>query len=127
MAAKKDTSAFDFIVKMMEKDPSVEYQAVRAAAEKRGLAKSIYPIMYGRAQNLLGLAKRKKKAKKAGRRAAGVARKTAPTRGRPRRGSGPGIQPLEAVIEAMKNDQRERERYRKALERISEILGDTLS
>ena len=52
MAAKKDTSAMDFILATLKKSKKASYAEVKAAAEEKGLA--VYPIMYGRAQALLG-------------------------------------------------------------------------
>ena len=58
MAAKKKKSSkagYDLAVKMLKRNPKVEYSAVKAAADKKRL--SIYPIVYGRAKAALGLVK----------------------------------------------------------------------
>ena len=52
MAAKKDTSAMDFILAFLRKSKKASYAEVKAAAAEKQL--NIYPIMYGRAQALLG-------------------------------------------------------------------------
>ena len=89
----------------------------------------IYPIVYGRAQALLGLVKvsprgsgkAAKAAKKA--RAATTRGKRGP--GRPRKVSS-AFDSLESVIQAMKNSESERSRYRNALDRIARIIDDAL-
>src|SRR5262245_56032014 len=55
MAAKKPSAAMDFIVSQLKKNPKVAYADVQARAKSKRL--TIYPIMYGRAQALLGLVK----------------------------------------------------------------------
>ena len=51
MAAKK-TSAMDFILAQLKKNKKASYADIRDAATKKKL--TIYPIMYGRAQAMLG-------------------------------------------------------------------------
>lgn len=53
MAAKKPSPQFDFIVEQLQKNNSITYAEISAAAQKKGL--TIFPIMYGRAQAMLGL------------------------------------------------------------------------
>jgi hypothetical protein len=55
MAAKKNSSAMEFIVAALKSNPSVSYKEVAAAAAESKL--TVFPIMYGRAQKMLGLAK----------------------------------------------------------------------
>lgn len=70
-AATDGSSAMDFIVAALKKNKKAAYADIKAAADKKGL--TIYPIMFGRAQLLLGIAKPRKK--KAGKRGPGRRRK----------------------------------------------------
>ena len=79
MAAKKNTSTMDALVAYMKKNPKAAFADARDALAK-GKHK-IYPIMWGRAQVLLGRVKAKKRgAKKA---ATSAPAKTAKKAGRP--------------------------------------------
>ena len=127
MAAKKKSGpeAMKFIVAALKKNKNAAYVDIRAKAEKKRL--TIYPIMYGRAKALLGLvpmAKRGEgKAKKAAakRATAGAAPKRAP--GRPRKSAGGGsADSIAAVVSALQEGGRERDRYRKAIEQIRAIV-----
>ena len=55
----KEKTPLDYIMFRLKKDNNVSYAAVKEGAEKKGY--KIYPIMYGRAKNLLGLAPSKPK------------------------------------------------------------------
>ena len=55
----KEKTPLDYIMFRLKKDPNVSYGAVKEGADKKGY--KIYPIMYGRAKNLLGLAPSKPK------------------------------------------------------------------
>src|SRR5688500_3447275 len=59
--ARPKMSPMDLIVSAMKKNRNVTYAEVKAAADKRKM--TIFPIMFGRAQLLLGIAKRKNGAK----------------------------------------------------------------
>src|ERR1051325_11860492 len=52
MAAKKNTEGMAFIVESLKKSKSASYADIKAAADKKGL--KVWPIMFGRAQLLLG-------------------------------------------------------------------------
>lgn len=69
-------SPMDFMLSFMKKSPSAPYRDVAAAAKKAG--HSVYPIMFGRAQVLLGI----KKAKPRGAKKATAAAATPARRGR---------------------------------------------
>lgn len=127
MAAKM--TPMDFIVEALKKDKNAVYADIHAAAGKRGM--KIYPIMYGRAKALLGLVPVKPRGQGKARvaKAAAAARAAAGTRNTPVK-RGPGRPPktaamgsLEAVIAALRDGERERDRYRRALEQIRHILG----
>ncbi len=133
MAAKKTAPAMDFIVDSLKKNNHASYAEILDAAKKRNHL--IYPIMYGRAKALLGLVPVAPRGQ--GRKGAGAAAVAAtPTMAAARPGwpavvkRGPGRPPkaanatggLDAVITALKEGDRERDRYRRALEQIRGIL-----
>lgn len=122
MAAKKNP-AMDFIVDQLKKNRNAAYRDIHEAAKKRGY--DIYPIMYGRAQAMLGIVKVAPRGQ--GKKAAAT---TARRPGRPPGKRGPGRPPrstgaggsIDDVITALKEGDRERDRYRRALEQIRGIL-----
>ncbi len=127
MAAKKTAPAMDFIVDSLKKNNHASYAEILDAAKKRNHL--IYPIMYGRAKALLGLVPVAPRGQ--GRKGAGAVAAPAASPGRPaviKRG--PGRPPkaasatggLDAVITALKEGDRARDRYRRALEQIRGIL-----
>ncbi|MEZ5966636.1 MAG: hypothetical protein R3F56_22555 [Planctomycetota bacterium] len=126
MAAKKSNAAMDFIVESLKKNSKASYADIHAAAEKRGY--TIYPINYGRAKAILGLVKVAPRGQ--GRKAV----KTGRGPGRPPMKRGPGRPPksaaaagsLDSVIAALKEGDRERDRFRRALEQIRSILEGIL-
>jgi hypothetical protein len=59
MAAKKPSPAMDFLVSALKSNPKAAYADLKAKADAKKLA--IYPIMYGRAQALLGIVKSAKR------------------------------------------------------------------
>lgn len=137
MAAKKDTSAMDFIVASLKKNKNASYADIKAAADEKKLA--IYPIMYGRAQALLGYVKVKPRGqgKAAAAKAAKAAKPAAAAFGMPVK-RGPGRPPksaaakmdlssLDSIISAVRNSEAAKSRYRTALDRIQAILADALS
>lgn len=144
MAAKKDTSAMDFILASLKKNKKATYAEVKAAAEEKGLV--IYPIMYGRAQALLGYVKMKprgqgkaavaKAAKAAGSEpVVAAAAAPAPVKrgpGRPPKvakvntGGGIDVSSLDGIISAVRSSEQAKTRYRGALEKIQSILGEAL-
>lgn len=135
MAAKKAPSAMDFILEHLKKNKKASYAEVKAAAEKRKL--SIYPIMYGRAQALLGYVKSKPRGQgKAAQAKAAKARAANGGGAAPQR-RGPGRPPksasahidtgsLDGIVAAVKNSEVAKARYRSALEKIQSILGAAL-
>jgi hypothetical protein len=143
MAAKKDTSAMDFILATLKKNKKASYAEVKAAADEKGLA--VYPIMYGRAQALLGYVPMKPRGQ--GKAAVAKAAKAAPAPVAPIAGApvkrGPGRPPkssyvtaaapsmdlssLDGIINAVRSSESAKARYRTALEKIQAILGDALA
>lgn len=138
MAAKKNPSGMKFILTHLEQNRKAAYSDVRAAAEKKGLV--IYPIMYGRAQALLGIVKssprgsKKKAAAKSGRgpgrppkigRGPGRPPKLRRGPGRPRKESNP-LDALQAMVANYRDNAREIERMRKVLETIRDLCDRQL-
>ena len=145
MAAKKNNPAMDFIVERLKKNPSTPYAEIAEAASKKKL--TIYPIMFGRAQALLGIVKQSPRGQgKAARAKAEAAAGSSsggsssggamPVKrgpGRPRKnpvvGSSTGSfdSSLEGIVAAVKGSEQAKARYRAALERIQSILADALA
>jgi hypothetical protein len=137
MSAKKNTEGLAFIVEALKKNKSALYADIREAASKKGL--TIWPVMYGRAQALLGHVKVAKRgegkfaranAAKTGRVIPAAPPASAVRRGpgRPRNalpaGNGVG---LDAIIDAVRSTQADLGRYRTALERIGSMLDEVLA
>lgn len=115
---EKKSSAIDFTRKYLREKPEASFAEIRDAAEAEGL--KIYPIVFGRAKALEGLVKvapygSKKKERQ--RRAAAAAEANEPLA---------GGQTIDEVIKGMRANHDERERYRAALIKISEILDQVL-
>src|SRR5205814_834774 len=107
------------------------YAEIKSAADGKKL--KVYPIMFGRAQALLGIVKSRPRgqgkaavAAAASARAASNPGKRGP--GRPRKNLGLGIDTssLDGIIAAVKTTEAAKARYRAALERIQSILGAAL-
>jgi hypothetical protein len=134
MSAKKNTEGLAFLVDVLKKDKKAVYADAKAAAEKKGL--TVWPIMFGKAKLMLGYVKAgsgvTKKAATGPRRGPGRPPKSAMVVG-PRRGPGRPrkVQPIsgsiEAIVDAVKNGQRDLGRYRSALERIQSVLSSALA
>jgi len=127
MAAKKASPAMDFIVEQLKKNRKAGYAEIKSAADAKKL--KVFPIMFGRAQALLGIVKSRPrgqgKAAAAAAAAPGAARRGP---GRPRKNLGLGIDTssLDGIISAVKTTEAAKARYRAALERIQSILGAAL-
>jgi len=81
MAAKKPSPTMDFLVSALKSNPKASYADLKQKADAKKL--KLYPIMYGRAQALLGIVKSAKRGsgKMAKAKAAGAA-KAGKSRGR---------------------------------------------
>ena len=126
---KKDTSAMDFIVDSLKRNPKAAYASIRERAEKAGL--TIYPIMYGRAQALLGIVKSAPRGSKKA-----TARRTKATRGRPAgsktrtarsrtRRAGAGRAPIDAVqelVDSLRATARANDELRNTLIKIRDLI-----
>lgn len=134
MAAKKSNPGFEFIKDQLKKNKNVSYAEVKAAADKKKLA--VFPIMFGRAQAVLGYVKVSPRGEgKAAQ--ARAARNTGADAGAPPMKRGPGRprkQPiaamdtgsLDGIIAAVKTSQQEKDRYRAALEKIQQVLESVM-
>lgn len=127
MAAKKQNPAMDFIVDSLKSNRNAKYADIAAAAAKKRL--KIYPIMFGRAQALLGIVKSSPrgqgKAAMAKRKGPSPAGRRGP--GRPRKNAAIGFDgTLEGIVTAVKTSEQAKARYRSALEKIQTILADAL-
>lgn len=124
MASKKTKPGYDYLVSVLKKTPKAVYADVAAAAKKKGHV--VYPIMWGRAKAALGLVKSKPRGSKAAKK---PTKSRAPGRrgpGRPRKN--PAIEgTIEGIVAAVKSSERDKARYRSALEKIQAILADALN
>ena len=174
MSLKKPQSpAMEFIVDALKKNRKAAYADLKAKADEKKL--EVFPIMFGRAQAMLGIVKSAKrgtgkvaKASASARKATGKAdgsSKSAQVRsllatgmkaadiakkvgcsvplvymmksamgkagkrgpGRPRSVSTAGMDGLDGIVAAVKNNERERAQLRGALERIQGIIGEALA
>lgn len=137
MAAKKSNPAMDFIVDSLKSNRSAAYKDIAEAAGKKKL--KIYPIMFGRAQALLGIVKAAPRGQgKAAKAKAAKAAPAAPVAGAPvKRGPGrprknPIVAPafdgtLDGIISMVKSSEQAKARYHAALSKIQAILADVLA
>jgi hypothetical protein len=143
MAAKKNTEGMAFIIESLKKNKSASYADIKSAADKKGL--KVWPIMFGRAQLLLGHvtgAKRgtgkyaqakaakakaaKAKAAKAGKSLPATPAKRAPGRPGKNAASSNGVN-LDSIFAAVKASEADLACYRGALERIGALLNAVLT
>jgi len=144
MAASKSNPAMEFIVDSLKSNRSAAYKDIAEAAAKKKL--KIYPIMFGRAQALLGIVKaaprgqgkaakaaKAKAAKTAAPAAAAAPSLLAPVKrgpGRPRKNPLPAPAfdgTLEGIVAAVKGSEQAKARYHAALSKIQAILADVLA
>ena len=137
MAAKKNSTAMDYIVSRLKRNPKVEYASVKKGAAKKRL--TVYPIMYGRAKLLLGLVKAgqgKSKKAKATKRGPGRPRKTTKRGpGRPRKAIGRGGRPSKAsspiaavqdLVSIVEGHARSNRELRETLEKVRNMIDRVL-
>lgn len=130
MAAKKSNSAMEFLLAHLKSNKKATYAECKEAAAKKKL--EIWPIMYGRAQAMLGIVKQAprgqgKAAKAKQAKEAGVVKRGP---GRPRKNAAPAMAidgSLESIVAAVKSSEAAKNRYRQALERIQEVLANALA
>jgi hypothetical protein len=118
MPKKKKPSkspAMDFLVATLKKRPSASYAEIAQAAAKKRL--KIYPVMFGRAQTLVGIVKAKPRGSKKKAVASG------PRRGRPPTSGGSDVG---AFLRNYEDLRVEHERLREAVESIQREIGRVL-
>ncbi|MBM3961131.1 MAG: hypothetical protein FJ306_04415 [Planctomycetes bacterium] len=144
MAVSKSNPAMEFIVDSLKSNRSAAYKDIAEAAAKKKL--KIYPIMFGRAQALLGIVKaaprgqgkaakaaKAKAAKSAAPAVAAAPSLLAPVKrgpGRPRKNPLPAPAfdgTLEGIVAAVKGSEQAKARYHAALSKIQAILADVLA
>lgn len=115
----------EFIVEYLRKDKNAAYADIRDAAAEQKI--TIYPIMYGRAQAMLGLVESKPRGQ--GKAALAKAEKS-PAAAAPRAtksaSSSFDASSLDGIIAAVRSSEAAKARYRNALEKIQQILGSAL-
>lgn len=106
------------------------YKDIAVAAAKK--KPKVFPIMFGRAQVVVGIVKQAKRGKGKAARSKAVAKrpvvigKRGP--GRPRKNPAPVLDgTLESMIAVVKRGELEKVRYRKALERIQRVVNAALA
>lgn len=129
MAAKKNNPAMDFIVESLKSNKGVAYAEIKEAADKKKL--KIFPIMFGRAQALLGIVKQAPRGQGKAAKAKAAAAAGVPKRGPGRPPKAKAASPsfdgtLEGIVAAVKSSESAKAKYRQALERIQTILADVL-
>jgi hypothetical protein len=65
MAAKKATTGFEFIIASLKKNKKASYKDIAAAAAAKKM--KLFPVMFGRAQAMLGIVSSSKRGKKGAR------------------------------------------------------------
>ena len=130
MATDKGKAAFAFVKKYLEKKPGAPFAEVSKAAEKKG--HKVWPIVYGRAQLLLGQAGDPKPKKAAGNKAGrGAKRLASPLSatgrrgpGRPRKAvSGAPSDAVESLIIHIRELEQERDELRHKLAQVRDLVG----
>ena len=128
MAAKKNNPAMDFIVDSLKSNRGAKYADIAEAAAKKKL--KIYPIMFGRAQALLGIVKQAPRGQGKMARARAAKAGAPPKRGpgRPPKAASDGAfaGTIEGIVAAVKSSETAKARYRAALERIQAIIAEAL-
>jgi hypothetical protein len=125
MAAKKSSPVMEFVTDYLKKQRGASFAEVRDAAAKKRM--KVYPIVYGRAQALLGIVKLSPRGEgKAARARAAKTGRAVVKRGPGRPRSGGSLESLDTIISAVKQSQAEQSRYRSVLEKIQGLLQDAL-
>ncbi len=119
MAAKKKPSkAYEFAIARLKRNPKLDYATLKAAAAKERI--KLFPVVYGRAQAILGIVPIAKRGQ--GRVAKAKAKRAAGGRGPGRPRKAPALTSLEGVAEQIEILQREHRAATDALNKIRKIL-----
>ena len=127
---KTKPTGLDFAMEYLRKDKTAAFADVAKAGAAKGI--KVWGANYGRAQGLLGIVKAKprgqgkaasrKKAKALA--ATGIGVRRGP--GRPRKAPAADMSSLEGIVQAVRESEREKVRYRTALEKIHAILSQVV-
>ena len=132
MANQKGKDAFAFVKDYLSAHKGAPFADVRDAAKAKG--HKVYPIVYGRAQLLLGhvRAKPATKAKAAAKKAAKAAAAAAPKPavagvvrrgpGRPPKAKASPLSGIDGIVQHIKSVERERDQLRATLEKLRGVL-----
>jgi hypothetical protein len=120
----------EFLVESLTKNRDAAYKDIAEAAAKKKL--KLHPIMYGRAQTLLGIVKMaprgQGKMAKAKAKAAAAAGQPKRGPGRPRKAATATFDgSLDSIVAVVKSSERAKASYRDALQRIQSILAGVLA
>ena len=129
MANQKGKDAFAFVKDYLATHKGAPFAQVRDVAKAKG--HKVYPIVYGRAQLLLGhvRAKPATRARAAARKAAKTAAKPAAAGvarrgpGRPPKAKASAVSGIDAVVAHIKGVERERDQLRATIERMRGVLS----
>lgn len=121
---------FAFLVTELKQNQQARYGDLLAAASAKGL--KVYPVMFGRAQAMLGIVKQSKRGagkvarRKLQQRAAVRSAGHGSDQGRKSRGLS-AEEALARVLEVIKSNELDRRRYRAALQRIQGLIAAALN
>ena len=127
--ARKSSVPFEFLVQELKREPELSYGVLRDRAAERG--HKIAPSMYGRAKAVLGLVPVKPRGSKAAAKEAAMAAprslKQVESVAADRFGKQlESVRSLEQLVGVVKDLDAERRRLRSVLERISNLIDETL-
>jgi hypothetical protein len=101
--------AVSVAIASLNKNKPASYKDIAAAAAAKKL--KVFPVMFGRAQGMLGIIKQAKRCP-----------------GRPRKNASPVLDStLKSIIAIVKSGELEKARYHKALGRIQRLVADALA
>ena len=125
--SRPSTPAFEFLVEELRQQPTISYGELRTAAEARGL--KIAPIMYGRAKALLGLVPVRPRGQGKNRKKQGVAGLTRAESASAEQFAKQleAVQDLDALRAIARQLDQERRQLREALERLAQLIDESLS
>lgn len=112
MPQKQGSPNLQFAVAALKRNPKIDFQSVKSAAEKRGL--KMMPIIFGRAKLALGLSK-----PGSGKRAGSTASARGQRNGNVRGGVFGGVMGIEQLVDAV----RRAEELQRALDEIRSIVN----
>lgn len=120
-AKKAPSKEFEYVMSRLKRNPKLTFAQIKEDGAKKKL--TIYPIVFGRAQALLGIVKSAKRGQgKAAQRSSAAAAGMRRGPGRPRKNAMPTS--LEGLAQQIAQLQRDHDRAVDALERIRSILNE---